>query len=142
MRGSILRTASDDELRNSFNDELSLWYGVSEEAVCHERRRRGIPSPKPLKRFEVPPEAVGVDQPSLRILAVTYCQEGGATMPCPPKSGLVGAAQVAQRLGVSTHAVYRWARLGEIPFYRLGQNFVRFDLEEVVAARSEHGKIE
>ncbi len=44
---------------------------------------------------------------------------------------LIRAAAVAKYLGVSKPSVFRWAKHGEIPCYRLGESTIRFRLSEI-----------
>ena len=52
---------------------------------------------------------------------------------------LIRAEELAQRLGVSESLVYRLARQGKIPSYKVGGNW-RFDLAAVKATLSMEAK--
>jgi excisionase family DNA binding protein len=44
---------------------------------------------------------------------------------------LITAEELGERIGVNTETVRRWAVMGRIPAYRVGNRVVRFNYEEV-----------
>ena len=45
---------------------------------------------------------------------------------------LIGASEIAERLGIQHQTIYLWVRQKRIPFYRVGR-LVKFDEAEVLA---------
>lgn len=63
----------------------------------------------------------------------------GPRPPAPGRSDhvtqpLITASELAAVLGVTTHTIRHWARMGRIPCLRVGQKTLRFDREAVLAA--------
>jgi excisionase family DNA binding protein len=48
----------------------------------------------------------------------------------------VTSKELAPMLGVKPATLYRWARLGLVPYLRVGEQTIRFDPEAVIAALS------
>lgn len=63
----------------------------------------------------------------------------GPRPPAPGRSDhetrpLITAGELAAVLGVTTHTVRHWARMGRIPCLRVGQKTLRFDRDAVLSA--------